>query len=1020
MGLTSFSIRKPLAMVMVILAMVLFGLVSFSRLPVDMMPEMDLPFVAVQTIYMGAGPEEVENSVVKPIEEQMTTISGIKNVTSYCMEGGGFIVCEFDLGIEVDIAAIEVKDKIDKILYTLPGDLMKPIVDKFDPNDQPIMTLALTGPTSSEKLRLIADHEISEQLVKIPGVANISLKGGREREIQVNLRREKLDAYNLSVAQVFPVILSQSVNFPSGYVTGNRREYTVRVQGEFESIAEIADLRIPTMSGGSVRLSEIADVEDAFKDVRDRARLNGKDAVNLSILKRPDANIVRVASQIRREVDKIKSRLPRGFDLTVAEDHTQFIKDAVNDTYSSMALGVVLTALILLVFLFDWKLMLIAAITMPASVVMAFTGMAALGFTLNIVTLMSLSISVGILVTNSIIVLENIVRKRNEGMRVREAALVGTGEIMVAVMASTLTNLAVFIPIATTGGITGSVFRSLGLTIVFATVASLFLSFTLTPLMASRMLRDRDVTVEERVNAMDSVMGRLVVWYRMVLTRAAGSRRIKASSIALVVVLVVVSLRLARSIGSEFMPNADQGYIAVSVEMPPGTPLHVTDRVMSTVESRLGEFDEIETATSTIGGSGANTGVYYGQVMAKLVPGNKRDKTSDQLAAELRPLLAGLPDANVFVSPMQMMGGPSEFDMTVEVTGADMDRILAYADSVTKCMESMHGLADINLSYKGVIPEIKIIPDRDRMDHYGMMTVASLGGIMRFNMTGNDDGVFREDNEDYPIRVQMAVEDRNTIDEVERLNVPTAHGFVPVTALSRIEYGDGPSSINRKNRTRMVSVHANVSEGSSGKKVAELKEMTADVPLEEGYGIGFGGFQEMMAESNIQLVVAGLLAVALTYMVLVGLLESLVMALVIWLTLPLGLIGVIWALLLTGRTFNMLSNMSIIMLIGIVVNNAILLIDHARQVRRERGLSAADAIVEAAGVKLKAIIMMNLAIVFAMLPQALALGSGGEMRAPFAITAIGGIIVSTVLTLFVTPLLYVITAPKKAPGKREQ
>ncbi len=1012
MVLTRVSIQKPLAMIMVILAVVLFGIFSFTRLPIDMMPEIDLPFVVVRTMYIGAGPEEIEASVVKPIEEQMMTITGLKNITAYCMEGVGFILCEFDMDIDVDIAAIEVKDKIDKILYELPEDLEKPVIDKFNPNDLPIVTLALTGPASPEKLRRMADKQIKERLVRIAGVANIEVTGGREREIQVNLKKEKLDAHNLTLFQIFPVISSQSVNIPSGHVTGSLKEYTVRVKGEFESVDEIARLQIPTSAGYSVELSEIAEIQDTYKEIREKARFNGMEAVSLAILKRPDANTVEVAKKIFSLVERINTTLPKGFELSVAEERSKFIENSVNDTYSSMFLGIVFTALILLVFLYDWKLMLIAAITMPTSVIMALAGMAILGFTLNIVTLMALSISVGILVTNAIIVLENIVRKLNQGMPVRQAAETGTSEIMVAVIASTLTNLAVFIPIATTGGITGNIFRALGLTIVFATVASLFLSFTLTPLMASRMLKNRADTTEGK-NAIDRFMESVERKYAAIVRHIVYEKKTMALLIIGVVVVLGISINIARTqIGSEFMSQGDMGYLTVSVEMPPGTPLAVTDRVISAIEQELKAIKEVKTAVATIGGSGTNTGVYYGSVVIKLVDKDERRRSAKQIVNAIRPLLADLPDAQVFVSEMKMMGGRSEADIDVEVTGYDMNKILAYADSVKNKMKEMKGLTDIKLSYKGAIPEIQIVPDRDRMDHYGL-NAQTLGMGMRFNMSGYDRTVYREENEDYPIRIQIEKEDRNTVDEVENLTMLTPKGLVPIKAVTDISYTGGASSINRKNRLRMVNVYANVSEGSSGKKVAELKERIQSIPLEEGYGFGFGGSQELMEESFGQLIIAGVLAIILTYMVLAGILESLTMALVIWLTLPLGIIGVVWALYLTGNTFSMLSNMSMIMLIGIVVNNAILLIDYARQARKSRGITPQEAIIESGKTKLKAILMMNLAIILAMLPQALALGSGGEIRAPFAITAIGGILVSTVLTLFIIPALYVITAPRK-------
>jgi HAE1 family hydrophobic/amphiphilic exporter-1 len=690
MVLTKVSIRKPLMMIMVILAVVLFGVVSFTRLLIDLMPEMDFPFVTVQAVYPGAGPEEIETSVVKQIEDQMTTISGLKEITSYCLESVAFILLEFDLGIDADLAAIDVKDKIDAINADLPSDLQKPVIGKFDPNDEPILNLAFSGPAAPEKLRRMADRDIRERLVKIPGVGTIDIVGGREREIHVNLKKEKMDAHGLSIFQVFPVIGAQTANFPAGHVTGRFKEQTVRVQGEFESVDDIAELRIPAMAYGrqpvsyTVPLSEIADIEDAYKEVRERSRFNGREAVGISILKRPDANTVGMADEIMEKVSRINEELPEGFELLVAQDRSDFIRNAVNDSYSSMILGIALTSGILLLFLGDWKLALIAAITMPASVTMALVGMEMMGFTLNIVTLMALSISVGILVANAIVVLENIVRFRDEGMAVREASNVGTSQIAVAVLASALTNLAVFIPIATTGGITGNVFKALGLTIVFATLASLFLAFTLTPLMTSRMLRDRNAGGGERRHAMDRFMNGLRRRYQGALESMLGSGPKMVFAVVLTVVLFGLSLRfVAPRIGMEFFPEGDQGYVLVDIQLPPGTPLHVTDRVVRMVEKRVAGLAEVSTVAAEIGGTGLGKGVETGYVTAKLTPVSERTLSSEQMVEVIRPRLADLPDATVVVRESQMMGGGRQGgDIQIDMTGPDMDRILALTDSV--------------------------------------------------------------------------------------------------------------------------------------------------------------------------------------------------------------------------------------------------------------------------------------------------------------------------------------------------
>ncbi len=1026
MNIPRLSIHRPLMMIMVILALVLFGIVAFTGMPIDMMPKMDLPFVTVQCVYPGAGPEEIETNVSEPIEDQMGTISGLKHMTSYCQEGVMFMLLEFKPHIDVDIVAIDVKDKVDAILFNLPADMEKPIIGKFDPSDEPIVSLSLTGYVSPLTLRNYADKSIKDRFSRIEGVANVEITGGLEREILVNLRRKELEAHNLSVFSVFPLIAAQSANIPSGNVTGDYREYTVRVEGEFESIDQIAEMKIPVMKMGRepveylVELQDIADIRDTHKEIRELARFNERTAVQLDIRKRPDANTVAVSERTKQLAGELNGTLPGDMNLSVVQDNSDFIQNSLNDTYVNMLLGIVLTAVILLIFLGDWRLTLIAAITMPASVIIAFSGMALMGFSLNITTLMALSISIGILVTNSIVVLENVVRHRNKGQAPFQAAETGTNEILLAVLASTLTNLAVFIPIATTGGITGNIFKALGLTIVFATVASLFLSFTLTPLMAARLLRSRNA--DHKASFTDRVITRLEKSYAKMLSIIVHRRMLRYGVVLGTIALFFGTLLVVTPhIGQEFMPATDQGYVLIDIELPPGTPLATTDAVVKRVEHRLAETPEVRKIASTIGGAGGlNTGVHVASITVELKPEKDRARSTRQIAASLRPRLADLPDAHIIVSELSSMGnGSNQQDIEVEVTGVKMDELLALSDSVKTLMATrIPGLTDVTSSWKGSKPEIKIIPQRDRLEHYGLsaanqITVQTVGGLLRFTLTGNDQGRYREDGEEYAIRVQLDPEDRSTIEKIENLPIMTMKGMVPVKAIAEVVYEGGASSITRKDRQRLVTIGANISDGeTTGEKTDAIAALTSQMTLKPGYNIGFGGMQEMMGESMQSLIIAAGLAIVLTYMLLVALLESLGMALVIWLTLPLGLIGVIWALFLTGSSFSMMSNMSIIMLIGIVVNNAILLIDYARQERLNRGLPAADAIVNAGKTKLKAIIMMNLAIVVAMLPQALALGSGGEFRAPFAITAIGGVMVSTVLTFFVTPVLYVMTAPK--------
>lgn len=1006
MLLTKISVQRPVAMLMFILTLVIFGIVAFVNIPIDLMPKIELPYVTVQTIYMGAGPEEIETAVVKPIEEQLSTVNDVKNITSFTSEGIGYTILEFNMGVDPDLAAIDVKDKIDAILYELPKDLEKPIISKFDINNKPILNLAMTGPQTPEKLRFIADKRIKERLVKVNGVAQISIIGGREREIQVNLKKHRLDGLNMSIQTVAGIIASQTANIPGGHVSGNRREYTVRVQGQFENIDQIRNIGIPVAGKNgteTVPLYTIADVIDTYEEMRELARFNGQNSVGLSIMKRSDANVVEVSRTVLQMIEKINSEFTDGTIINVAQDRAKFIRDTINSMYNNMLIGMGLTALMLFLFLGDFRVTIIAALTIPASIIITFIGLQMLDFTLNMMTLMALAISVGTLVTNAIIVLENIIRHRDTGMPVKEAAEKGANEVATAVLASVLTNVAVFLPMANMEGITGQFFKALGLTIVVATVASLFLSFTMAPMMASLMLKSKAVGSGSKKGGLEVFFDRLGDTY-IKLLRVVIQHRIVITFLTFSF-LVLTIIFIAPKLGMEFFPQGDEGIISINVEMSSGTSLTETDRTLSGIEKRLSKIPEINSVYSSLGGSGTNTGVNFSELTLRLKDSQKRSRSTKSVANAIRPLLADIPDAKIVVKEVNSMGGGrNESDISIEVTGDQMSEILNLADSVRLLAQSVPGLVDFNLSWKEAKPELKFIPNRQLLDEYGI-SVATMGMSLRNSINGNEDIIFREENDDYTVRVQYDENDRNSIDAIENVSVVTPNGVVPAKVLSEVKQDGGAANINRKNRQRLVTVMANVSSGAAGSKAAELKALTDKIKLPSGYSIHFGGQQEMMNESFRTLLFTMILAIVLTYMVLAGCTESIFQPVLIMITIPLGFIGIIWALFFTGHTISMVSLMSTIMLIGVVVNNAILIIDYAHK-RQKDGLCKLDSILDACRVKFSAILMMNLAIVLALLPQAM---SGSNTDGPFAITSIGGIVSSTVMTLFVIPAMYMFT-----------
>lgn len=1006
MFLIRLSIKRPLAMIMFILALVIFGGIAFFNVPVDLMPEIESTYISVQTSYIGAGPQEIETAVIKPIEEQLSTIDNVKNITSSISEGIGYIIVEFDIGVDPDIAAMNVQNKIDAILFELPGDIKKPFISKHDINNQPVLKLALTGLHSPERLRLIAEKNIKERLLRISGVTHISITGGRQREIQVNLRKARLDALNLSVKSVAAIISSQTADIPGGHVTGNRKEYSVRVQGQFENIEQIRNIGIPVngkTGEAVVPLHTIADVVDTFKEIRELTRFNSQNSVGLSIYKRSDANIVNVSEAVLEMVDKFNSEMNDGTIINVAQDRAKYIRDTVKEMYTNILLGLGLIAVMMILFMGNFKVTITAVLAIPISIFITFIGLQIFEISHNLMTITGLTISVSILVTNTIIVLENIQRHRNSGISVKEAAMMGAGEVLTAVIASVLTNIAVFLPVLYIQGITGQLFRSLGLTVVFASVASLFLSFTLVPIMASLMLKDK--------NSGKSGFGRVFhLLESCYISLLRWSIKYRFLVVLLILALAIVTVfKIVPRLGMEFYPGGDEGLISINIEMPSGTSMKETDRVLLNIEKHLAAIPEIHSIYSSLGGHGTNTGVNFAELSLQLKNHLERSRTVKELVNVIRPMLSDIPDASIMVKDVCSFGDVTgECDISIEISGDQIPQILSLADTVRSMIESVSGLADSRIFWKEARPEITIIPNRQLLDEYGM-NVLNMGQDIRSSLTGNEDVVFWEENDEHTIRVQYSPEDRNTLDAVENISIETSKGNIPVKVLAEMRQEAGAVNILRKNRQRLVTVMANVSSGTIGTKTAELKSLIDKIDVPSGCSIHYGGQLGKMNESKRTISFAMVLAIVLTFMVLAGCLESVLQPFLVMVTITIGLIGVFWTLFLTEQNISMVTLMSSIVLIGVVVNNTILLINYAHRKQKE-GMARLDSIVDACRAKFNAILMINLAIILALLPLAL---SGSSMGKPFALTAMGGIIASTTMTLFVIPAMYMLTGEKQ-------
>ncbi len=1005
MFLSKLSVERPVFTTMLVVALVVLGAFGYMQLSVELMPDVEFPVVMVTTIYPGAGPEEIETQVTKRIEDAVSTLADIDLLESYSQESVSFVVLQFELEASADAAANEVRAKVDGILNSLPEGAEKPLVQKFEMGARPIVSLSVSSDRGVNGTYAVADKIIRDRLSQVSGVANVEILGGQEREIQVAVDPAKLDHYGLPISAISQAIAMENMNVPEGRIIEPDEEFTVRMVGEFESLGDIGEVPLMLPSGGFIRVKDLAEIRDSFAEARSRARFNGREAVQVSIVKTPGANTIATADEIYKAVDRLRTELPGDFVIEYATDDSDFIRDSVRDVQTNIMIGVMLTALLLFVFLRNWRGTIVAAVVMPAAIVATFLLIQMAGFTINVMTLLALGISVGILVTNAIVVLENVLRHLQGGEDPKEAARFGTDEVALAVVASVMTNVVVFVPIAFMEGIVGRFFLQFGLTVVFATAFSLIISFTLTPMLSSvilRRVRPGESKGEKKPNRMDRFMENLAGGYRGLLAWTFGKtwRFFFLSFITfLFFALAIVLFGLS---GGEFMPRIDQGFVFVNLELPAGSSLERTSRAVMLVEEALQSEEAITSVLSTIGGSGR--GINEAVIQANLVPKNERDLTAYEMSNALRPKLAKVPGADITVLSEEGEGGGTMADMQIEVLGDDQDELERISAEVLSILRETEGLVDIASSHEEGGRELVFRPDRQELARRGLSTGA-LAMLLRNAYEGDENSVFRDQGEEYKIRVQLADEYRSSTRALSEMRVAAGPVLLPLNQLGELSEERGDAEILRRDRQRRITVTANLGQGTISDMVAILQPKFDEIDRPAGYRIVFGGMYEFQQEAFASIFQSLILAIILTYVVLAMILESFVHPFTVMVTLPLGLIGSAMGLFFGGATINIMSLMAMVMLVGIVVNNAILLLDYVAQLRR-RGLGLEEALLEACPLRLRAVIMTNLAIAVGMVPQVIGTGSGIEYRIAMAVVTMGGVLVSAVFTLILIPALY--------------
>ncbi len=1013
MSLASASLRRPVAMSCLIIGLTLLGLNAYRTMGLEIMPKVDMPYVTVITVFPGASPEQIETDIAKRIEDEVVSIDGLKHVSSVCMENACQTLLEFQLEVDVDIVATDVREKLDLIRADFPEDVEDPKIMKFDINAKPIMTLALKGNVPLDELYDFADNTLRDRITVIPGVAEARLIGGAERQVSVLLDRDKLAARGLSTLDVYQTIREGVRTIPSGRVREDGTEYTVKFDAEYAKVAELGDLEVANTEGQRCYIHNVGHVKMSTKELRQGASINGEPCIAIKIVKKADANAVRVVDFVRDAMADLSAELPGDMQLVWVTDDGLFTEAVVNSAWVNVGQGIALTALILFLFLYNFRSTMVVAVTMPLTIIIGLFFMKYLEFTLNIPTLLALGMSVGILVTNSIVVLEAIVKRLDESGDPKKAAEQGANEVGIAVLASAGTNVVVLFPIAAMGGMVGLFIRPFALTMLIMTVVSLFISFTLTPILCSILLKPKDEKRRSVLGLMERGwnwgFGRIVSAYRAVLHVCERHRSVAALVLAAVVGLFAHSLYVGKDLGSSFAEDADRGEIYVKLEFPTRYDLAQTAARVVAMEEALKDTPELKNMLSTIGKvesmiGQASEGVHLAQLLLKFSERTERPQTIDELMADVRTRLADFPDSITTAGVPSFSGGQAT-DIILEISGPELVTLDELALKARMIAQGIPGFLDPDTTARTGKPELRIRPDRAVLADLGI-PATGLGMTLRANLEGMTAGSFKQGARNYDIVVKLAEEEGKS--QVKDFFLPGAPGnAMLLTNLGRVEEALAPVQVTREDKKRASKLYTNLASSlPMGVAVDKLSAaLDADGGLPPGYSYRFTGDYEYMAEGQQELGQAGLIAIILVVLTLAAVMESFKQPVIILVTLPLAFIGVLWALALTGKSMGIFVLMGSVMLIGIVVNNAILIMDQFN-LHVSEGMPRHKAMVSAACERFRPIIMITLAAVLGMMPMAAGRGIGAEMRNGVGIASVGGILVSGILTLIVLPILY--------------
>jgi HAE1 family hydrophobic/amphiphilic exporter-1 len=1016
MNLSVFGVRWPVTTSMIFLAIVILGGFAWTQVGIDLMPDFEIPAITIITSYSGAGPQEVESRITELIEESVSTVQNVDEVTSTSFEGVSAVTVKFNWGIDLAEATNDIRDKLDLVAKRLPDKAENPMIFKFNTSMIPVVILGVSGEESWEKLDRIVDKKVIEQLKRIPGVATAMARGGDQRGILCHLNRERLQATGLTGKQIVGILAGQNLDNPGGHLRSGQFEYLIRTPEEFRNIDEIGSV-VLAKTPGIVRLRDLAQIKDGFLEKTGDFLLNGKRAIGVIVQKQSGANTVSVSKAVLDAIPQIQAQLPSDVKIEVFFDTSEFIRNTISNLTRSVLIGGLAVFFVIFFFLRDLRASLIVCITIPTSLIITFLLMYLAGYTINQITLSSLAIAIGMVVDNAIVILDNIKRYLDRRVSARESAIWGAVEMGTSVMASTLTTIVIFLPIIFTGGITQIIFGQLATIIVMALIASLFSALMLTPMLCSRLLKPAKAPAEQGPSAAPNIsfLERMENGYAGILGWVLDHRFVVVTTL---VGLLVVSVGLVRMVGTDFIPEQDQGRMVIRFELPTGTRHEMTGQVgkqmleiirekvpeLQALVLRFGKSSDSVAAVIT----GSKEGSHTGQVELRLTRKDQRQRGVKQIIEDLRPELAKLPGVIIrFDSgdPLANMIGAGGAGFTLNLYGHDLKTGMDYAQDLVKALEGITGLKDLEISQQLAQPELQVVVDREKASNLGL-NVTDVGKTVELCFSGDDTVKYREGGEEYDIEVRLREEDRLSFDDVGQVPLQSPTGqTVRVENVAQIKQDFGPTRITRNEQERFIQITGQVYGRGSGDVSLDAETAIESVPLPPGFSWKFAGNEEERRKSFFLMLQAAALGMILVYMVMASQFESLLAPFIIFLSIPFGFIGAIQILAITGYRISIVSLLGFIILIGIVVNNGIVLVSYINILVRRR-VPLREALIQAGKSRLRPVLSTSLTTILGMAPMAMSTGEGSEIWVPLALSVIGGLMISTLMTLILMPVLY--------------